>query len=116
MRETGELARRGADPRPAEAPDAVLGGLRTFGQRLTSIEQVVTEMHQMLQHQNVEKDWYTATELAQAMNVTQYTVQERWCNQGRIAAEKDPDTGKWRIPGDEFRRLVRGGGLKTARS
>jgi hypothetical protein len=55
------------------------------------------------------KDWYTTGELAQAMGVAEYTVRERWCNQGRIECQKDPATGKWRIPDHEFERLRRGG-------
>jgi hypothetical protein len=43
---------------------------------------------------------------------SQYTIQERWCNDGRIECEKDPESGKWRIPGGEYRRLVGGGALK----
>ncbi len=58
------------------------------------------------------KDWYTTSELAQAMGVAGYTVRERWCNQGRIVCEKDPATGKWRIPGHEYDRLRRGGRLE----
>ena len=49
---------------------------------------------------------------AEAMNVSVYTVAERWCNADRIECEKDPETAKWRIPGSEFRRLVKGGPLK----
>lgn len=43
------------------------------------------------------------------MGVTQHTVQVRWCGEGRIECEKDPDTGRWRIPGHEYDRLRRGG-------
>ena len=57
------------------------------------------------------KDWYTTAEVAAAMKVTWHTVQERWCNQGRIACEKDGRTGKWRVPGYELERLRRGGRL-----
>jgi hypothetical protein len=94
---------------PAETPDVVLGVLMTFGQRLANIEQTVAEVQRLLRHQSFEKDWYTTTELAEALGVTQYTVQERYCNARRIACEKDPATGKWRIPGAEYRRLVKGG-------
>ena len=82
-----------------------------LGQRLTHLEQLVTEIHQIVQDERVEKEWYTTNEVAKLMEVSQYTVQERWCNRGRIECEKDPETGKWRIPGQEFRRLKSGGGL-----
>jgi hypothetical protein len=88
-----------------------VGVLMTLGERLAAIEQTVTDMHRLLQHQAVEKEWYSTTELAEAMGVSQFTVQERWCNQGRIECQKD-DRGKWRVPGREFRRLVKGGPLQ----
>jgi hypothetical protein len=90
----------------------VIGALMAFGERLAAIEQTVADMHRLLQHQAVEKEWYSTTELAEAMGMSVYTVTERWCHAGRIECEKDPATGKWRIPGHEFRRLVKGGPLK----
>ncbi len=97
--------------------DSVLGvlmeRLATFEHavtdRLTTIEQAV---HRLLQGKETEKEWYSTSELAEAMDVSVYTIAERWCNGGRIECSKDPDTGKWRIPGEEFRRLVKGGQLK----
>ena len=68
---------------------------------------------QLLTRQQIEKEWYSTAELAEIMDVKQYTVQERWCNQGRIECMKD-DNGKWRIPGSEVRRLRGGGGLAPA--
>jgi hypothetical protein len=97
----------------AEAGDSVAGLLTAFGTRLTTIEQAVQEVRQQLAHQAVEKDYYTTTDLAAAMGVSVYTVTERWCNRGRIECEKDPDTNRWRIPGHEFQRLVRGGTRKA---
>jgi helix-turn-helix protein len=58
------------------------------------------------------KDWYTTDELATALNKSPFTIREKWCNAGRIECEKDSGTGKWRIPGAEYRRLVNGGALK----
>jgi hypothetical protein len=85
--------------------------LLMLGQRLNNLEQLVSEIHEIVIDERVEKEWYTTSEVAKLMNVAQYTVQERWCNQGRIECEKDPDTGKWRIPGHEYRRLKSGDGL-----
>jgi hypothetical protein len=45
-----------------------------------------------------------------------FTVREKWCNQGRIECEKHSDSGKWRIPAHEVRRLRNGGGLKAHQS
>ena len=90
----------------------------TFGiidRRLAKLEHHVVEIKQLLEAQQIEKEWYTTAEVAEFMGVKQYTVQERWCNQGRVECEKDPDSGKWRIPGSEVRRLRAGGGLEPAR-
>ncbi len=62
------------------------------------------------------KEWYSTSELANIMGVKQYTVQECWCNQGRIECEKEPDSGKWRIPGQEVERLKNGGALLSRNS
>jgi predicted site-specific integrase-resolvase len=53
--------------------------------------------------------------VAAALDVSQYTVQARWCNAGRIECEKDPDTRKWRIPAREYARLTRGGSPRAGR-
>jgi hypothetical protein len=60
----------------------------------------------------VEKEWYSTDELASALGKAPFTIREKWCNSGRIDAEKDPVSGKWRIPGHEYRRLVNGGALR----
>jgi hypothetical protein len=93
-------------------PDPAHSALYLISQRLTAIEQKVGEVHQVLLAQRTEKEWYTTTDLAEAFDKCQYTIQERWCNDGRIECEKDPNSGKWRIPGAEFRRLLGGGSLK----
>jgi hypothetical protein len=87
-------------------------------QRIDSLDSQLREIlvsqkqiFDMLSSQQVTKQWYTTSELAEIMGVKQYTVQERWCNKGRIECEKDPDSGKWRIPGHEVRRLKNGGGF-----
>src|SRR5687767_11517311 len=89
--------------------------LTSFGRRLEAIEEAVGAIRRLVGDRAVEKERYTTSDLAEALNVSQYTVTERWCNAGRIEAEKDPDTGKWHIPAREFDRLVKGGGLKPKR-
>ena len=88
--------------------------LAELARRQARIEECVDEILQLLQSQQIEKEWYSTAELAEIKGVKQYTVQERWCNQGRIECMKD-DNGKWRIPGDEVRRLRRGEGLAPAK-
>ena len=101
----------GSDPQI----DLVLQSVLLLGQRLAGLESQVAEIHQAIMAQQVQKEWYTTSELAQAMEKSHYTIQERWCNDGRIECEKDPESGKWRIPGHEFRRLVGGGALMPKR-
>jgi hypothetical protein len=79
-------------------------------ERLDRIERTLAE-----QRPEPIKEWYTTAELAAALGKKPYTVQEKWCNAGRIECEKDRN-GKWRIPGHEYRRLKNGGGLMPARA
>jgi hypothetical protein len=93
----------------------VVEALALFSHRLERVEELVGNIDQRLAQVVVEptfKDWYDTNEVAEAMGVSRYTVQEHWCNSGRIECEKDPVTNRWRIPGHEFRRLVMGGGLR----
>jgi len=96
-------------------PDLTLQAVLMLGQRLMALEEKVAEIHQVVLAQRVQKEWYTTNDLAEALGKSHFTIQERWCNDGRIECEKDPTSGKWRIPGDEFRRLVGGGALKPKR-
>ncbi len=89
----------------------VVQSLQVVADRLTGLERVATDIHQLLIGQRQEKEWYTTRELADILGKSHYTIQERWCNDGRIECEKDPNTGKWRIPGHEVRRLRAGGSL-----
>jgi hypothetical protein len=95
--------------------DLVLQTVLMLGQRLTTVEQKMEAIYSLLTSQKVEKEWHTTTELAEALGKSQYTIQERWCDEGRIDCEKSPESGKWRIPGHEYRRLVGGGALKPKR-
>ena len=93
----------------ARSPDAV-------ADRLAALEKAIGEVRQIVTGQHCEKAWYTTTELAEILGRSQFTVQERWCNDGRIECEKDPDSGKWRIPGHEVQRLRDGGLLRPKRN
>lgn len=91
--------------------DTIASFLLTLDRRMAVLEEVVGEVRDALLHQSVEREWYSTGELAVAMGVTVYTVTARWCSQGRVECEKDPESGRWRIPGHEYRRLVAGGPL-----
>ena len=95
-------------PDLSQAEAMILQSLSTLENQVAELNSQLGEMKDISQAASV-KDWYTTGELAQAMGVTGHTVRERWCNQGRIKCEKEPATGKWRIPGHEFERLRRGG-------
>lgn len=87
---------------------SVLSGIE---RRLARLETKLDEIRE----QPGSKEWYTTSELAKLLNKSQFTIQERWCNEGRIECEKDEETGKWRIPGDEVRRLLAGGTMQPKR-
>jgi hypothetical protein len=95
--------------------ELVLQAVLMLGQQVASLDKKLGEIHQVVLAQRVEKEWYTTGELAEALSKSQYTIQERWCNEGRIECEKSLESGNWRIPGHEFRRLVGGGALKPKR-
>jgi hypothetical protein len=95
--------------------DIVLHSIMVLGQQVAALDKKLTDIHQTVMAQRVDKEWYTTGELAEALGKSQYTIQERWCNDRRIECEKDPESGKWRIPGTEYRRLVGGGALKPKR-
>jgi hypothetical protein len=103
------------EPQNGSYSDLILQNLMMLGQRLVALEEKVMEIHQTIMDQRVQKEWYSTSEVAEALDKSHYTVQERWCNDGRIECEKDPNSGKWRIPGHEFQRLVGGGTLKPKR-
>ena len=90
--------------------------LQVVADRLTGLEKVAAEIRELLVGQRQVKEWYSTRELAEMLGKSHYTVQERWCNEGRIECEKDPATGRWRIPGHEVRRLMAGGGVRARES
>ncbi|MFO0823772.1 MAG: hypothetical protein U0792_11750 [Gemmataceae bacterium] len=104
--------RRCPTPTPA-GPDAG-DGWEALSRRLSAIEEALATVLRHLREGAAEpfKEWYSTTEVATAMGVTVYTMSARWCAEGRVEAVKDRQTGKWKIPGHEYRRLVRGGGLR----
>ena len=95
--------------------DLTLQAVLMLGQQVAALDKKLSEIHQVVLSQRVQKEWYTTNELAEALDKSHFTIQERWCNDGRIECEKDPTSGKWRIPGQEYRRLVGGGALKPKR-
>ena len=76
---------------------------------LPEIKEDVAELREAVDAMTVQKDWYTTSEVAHMAGISVHTVRVRWCAEGRIACSKDPATGQWRIPGDEYERLRRGG-------
>ena len=89
--------------------NAIITSLHTLERRMAELTNRIEELVGSGSVIASAKEWYTTAEVATLMQVTRHTVQERWCNQGRIECEKDPSTGKWRIPGHEYDRLRRGG-------
>lgn len=83
--------------------------LLSMSEQLEAVRQELAEVRDAIDGITVAKDWYTTSEVAELMGVSRHHVSERWCNQGRIACEKHPQSGQWRIPGHEYDRLKRGG-------
>jgi DNA-binding transcriptional ArsR family regulator len=84
--------------------------LEKFGKQLA--ETILAEVRRLLAAER-RKEWYTVDELAEAMGKKPFTVREKWCNSGRIECQKDPYSGKWRIPAAEYDRLTAGGGIRA---
>ena len=76
---------------------------------LPKLKDDVAELREAVDAMTVQKDWYTTSEVARMIGTSVHTVRVRWCAEGRIACSKDPTTGHWRIPGEEYERLRRGG-------
>jgi Helix-turn-helix domain len=106
---------RAGRARSEVAEGDVLGVINLLVHRVGGIEAAVARLHELVVDRTVApvKDWYTTGELAAALGRSQYTVQARWCAEGRIECEKDPTSEKWRIPAREYDRLVRGGALRA---
>jgi excisionase family DNA binding protein len=94
-----------------------LGVFDLLLEKVDGVGAAVARLHELVEARGPVsgKEWYTTAELAEALGVSQYTVQARWCAEGRIECEKDPDTRKWRIPAREYARLARGGSPRAGR-
>lgn len=86
-----------------------------LAERLARIEEKLADIHSILHEKKDEKEWYRTDEVADILDKSEFTVREKWCNQGRIEAVKDEETGKWRIPAHEVKRLRNGGNLRPQR-
>ncbi len=97
--------------RKSDADHDSLGGLSA---RVTALEAQVAELTALRETLSVDvpREFYSTADLARAKGVSVYTVTARWCGTGRVEAVKDEQTGRWKIPAHEFRRLVAGGGLR----
>ena len=107
IEEAARLARQ-ASAIGMDAP--TLQVLLAMSEELQALRRDISEMKTAIGEiaaRDDDKEWYTTTEVADAMNVTPHTVAARWCATGKIRAEKDQATGKWRIPAYEFSRLRR---------
>lgn len=94
----------------------VLRATSSLEARLARIEAALATVCDQLKKPQVVKEWYTTNEVAELFGKSHFTVREKWCNLGRIRAEKNPETGKWRIPGHEVERLMNGGTLLLPKS
>ena len=89
--------------------ERILATVTQLHDRIGELESKLSDMATALPAISVDRRWYSTAEVADMMRVSRYTVQERWCNRSRIECFKDPQTGRWRIPVRELRRLLREG-------
>jgi hypothetical protein len=77
-------------------------------EHLKRVEAMVSE----LVRQRVVKQWYTTTEIAEALGRAAYTIREG-CRAGRIRARKKPcgrgKGGEWLVSHEELTRLLNEG-------
>jgi hypothetical protein len=92
--------------------ERIIQALNSVDKRLANLEQLVAGMGFAGAERQAEREWYSTAESAELLGKSDFTIREKWCNQGRIECEKCPDSGKWRIPAHEINRLRNGGGLK----
>src|SRR5262249_54507676 len=59
-------------------------------ERLGRIEATLAE----LAGRPAAKDWYTTSEVAEALKKAEYTVRE-WCRKGQVKARKSPNGREW---------------------
>ena len=67
--------------------DNSLDGQSELETRISGMESMLAEIHQMLAKRQIEKDWYTVREVAEILERSEFTVRE-WCRLGRVFAEK----------------------------
>ena len=82
--------------------------------RLTRIETALEEIIR----QRTAKEYYTTTEVADAVGRAEFTVRE-WCRNGRVNAEKERygrgKSQEWRISHEELQRILNHGPLPLNR-
>lgn len=103
-----------SQPQSVPGFERLVEAIHSVERRLGSLEQLVVGIRSAVEERQAEKgrEWYNTAEAAKILGKSDFTVREKWCNQGRIECEKDEESGKWRIPAAEIRRLRDGGGLR----
>ena len=92
---------------PGEA--TILQAIASLQNDLAEVRHALGELQASSNGDHVSKRWYSTAEVAKLMHVTRHTVTVRWCASGRIDAEKDAN-GRYRIPAETVRQLLRGEG------
>jgi excisionase family DNA binding protein len=88
--------------------DALVGVLNALDQRLASVEQVVVEIRQQVQHGGTAKEWYSTAEVATLVGKAEFTAR-MWCLKRRMRAEKTENGREWRVHRDELQRYAKEG-------
>lgn len=84
------------------------GRVTRFELRLSSMENLLSEIHDLLSRRQATKDWYTVREVAEILERSEFTVRE-WCRLGRVFASKRAcgrgNSKEWIISDEELRRI-----------
>jgi hypothetical protein len=95
---------------PPETSDGLLGRFDELLRRLDTIESMLNA----LRGQQLTKDWYSISEVAELLGKAPFTVRE-WCRNRRIHAEKRPcgrgKSREWMVSHQELVR-IRNEGLR----
>lgn len=87
--------------------------------RISVMEAILQEIHEMLSNRQVAKDWYTVREVAKLLERSEFTVRE-WCRLGRVNASKRAcgrgNSTEWIVSAEELVRIQNEGLLPLPKS
>ena len=95
--------------------ELILQTILMLGQRVASLDEKLTDVHQTIMAQQVQKEWYTTGELADASARANTPFRNGGATMAESNVKKTPNRENGGFPAHEYRRLVGGGALKPKR-